>query len=106
MDLIREPNRSDQLITTDPTSAVAGPPFLPPTPARRASYHATPKSDSKLEFDWIRDLGSQHRVAPMGVTSDRWTTSSLVVPPRGPVAMLAWNEEREVNVSQPEASYN
>ena len=94
IDLIREPNRSGQLTTTDPRSAVAGFPFLPPTPDQRASYHTIPKGDSALELPWVPDLSSPHRVAPIEVTADRWTTSSLVVPPMVPLAMPTWNEER------------
>ena len=107
MGLILEPNRSDEPTTTNPTSAVADFLFLPPSPGQRASYHTTPKGNSTLESPWVPDLGSLHCVAPVEVTADRWsTTSSLVVPSMDPLAMPAWNEEREVRVSQPEASYN
>ena len=105
--LIGEPNRSDKLTTTDPTSAVAGSRFLPPTSAQRASYHTTLTGNSALEFAWVPDLGSLHHLAPIELTADRWsTTSSLVVPSMDLLDMPAWNEEREVKVPQPEASYS
>ena len=107
MGLIEEPNRLHEPITTNPTSAVADFSFLPPTPGQRASNHTTLMGNSTLESPWIPDLGSLDSMAPIEVTADRWTTtSSLVVPSMDPLAMLAWNEAREVKVSQPEASYN
>ena len=99
-----EPNRSDQLTTTDPTSAVAGFHFLPPTPAQ---HHTIPKADSTLEFTWVPDLDSLHRMAPIEVTSNRWSTSpSLIFPSMDPLATSAWNEEKKVKVPQPETSFN
>ena len=105
-DLIGEPNRFDELTTTDPMSAVAGFQFLPPTPAQRASYHTVPKADSALELSWVPDLGSLHPVAPIELTADRSSAaSSLVFPSVHPLDMMVWNQEIEVKVPQPEASY-
>ena len=100
-------NRSDELTTMDPTSAVAGLRFLLPTPAQRASYRTAAEDDSTLGFPWDLDLGSLHRVAPIEVTADRWSTiPDLDFLSMDPLAMPAWDEAREVKVSQPEASYN
>ena len=105
IDLIEDPNRLDAPTTTDPIPAVAGFRILPPIPARRASFHAIPIGDSTLEFSWAPDLGSLHPVAPIELTPDRWSTSSsLVCPSMDPLAMLVWNEGREVKIPQPEAS--
>ena len=102
------PNRpSDELTTTDPTSAVAGFQFLSPMPAQRASYYTIPTGDSALEFSWVPDLGSLHPVAPIELNADRWsTTSGLVFPSMDILAMQAWDEGREVKAPQPEASYS
>ena len=65
------------------------------------------EGDSTTEYPWDLDLGSLHPVAPMEAIADRWvTTSSLVFPSTDPLAMREWNEVREVNVPQPEASYS
>ena len=102
-----EPNRFDQLTTTDPTSAVPGSRFLPPTSAQRASYHTTLTGDSALEFAWVPDLGSLHHLAPIELTADRSSAASnLVFPSVHPLDMSVWNEEREVKVPQPEATYS
>ena len=107
VDLIGNPNRPDEVTATDHTFAVAGFRFLPPTPAQRASYHTTPKDDSTLEFLRVPDLGSLHRVAPIEVTANRWSTiPNLDFLSMDPLAMPGWNEEREVKVPQLEASYN
>ena len=91
----------------DAMSAAASFQFLPPTPAQRASYHTAPKVDSTLEFSWVPNLGSLHPVAPIELTADRSSTTSLLVfPPMDPLDMPVWNEEREVKVPQPEASYS
>ena len=59
------------------------------------------------DYLWDPVLGSLRPVAPIKGTTDRWsTTSSLVFPSMDPLAMPAWNEEREVKVLQPEASYS
>ena len=102
-----DPNRSDGLTTTDPTSAVAGFRFLPPTPAQRTSYHTASKGDSAIEFSWVPDLGSVHPMALIELTAGRCsTTSSLIFPSVHPLDMPVWNEGREVKVPQPEASYS
>ena len=104
IDLIGEPNRSDELTTMDPVSAAAGFQSLPPTPPQRASYHTIPKGDSTLGFSWVPNLGFLHPVAPIELTADRWSTnSSLVFPPMNPLDIPVWNEEREVKVLQLEA---
>ena len=101
-----DPNRSDELTTTDPASVVAGFRFLPPTPAQSASYHTLPKGDSTLEFSWDPALGFLHPMAPTH-TADKWSTpSTLVFPTMDPLAMPVWNEEREVKVPQIEQSYS
>ena len=73
------PSRSDQLATTDPTSSVAGFPTL--------------------DFPWVPDLDSLHRMASSEVIADRWSNNpGLVFPSMDPLAMPEWNEEREVKV--------
>ena len=105
--LIGDPNRSDELTTTDPTSTVAGFRFLPSTPAQSASYHTIPNGDSTLESSWVSVLGSLHPVAPIEVNADGWsTTSGLVFPSMDLLDMPAWDEGREVKVPRPEASYS
>ena len=60
-----------------------------------------------LEFPWDLDLGSLRRVAPIEVTADSWSTIPILdFLSMDPLAMPAWNEEREVNVPQTEASDN
>ena len=100
------PNRSDELTTTDPGSAVADFRSLPPTLAQSASYHTLPMGDSTLELSWVPDLDFLHPVAPTHA-ADRWNTaSSFVVPLMDPLSMPVWNEENEVRVPQPEESYS
>ena len=101
------PSRSDELTTTDPTSAVVDRRFHPPTPVQGAPSHTTPQGDSTLELSWDPDQGFLHREAPIEVTADRWDTIlDLDFLSMDPSAMPAWNEVREVKVPQPEASYN
>ena len=93
---------SDELTIIDPMSIFR---FLPPMTTQRALDHTIPESDSTLGYPCDLDMGSLHPVAPKEVTADRWhTMSSLVFPSMGPLAMPAWNEEREVWVPQPKAS--
>ena len=100
-------HNSDELAKIDPMCVVAGFPFLPPTATERPSDHTMSEVDSTLGFPWGPDLGPLHPVAAMGVTADKWSTdSSLVFPSMDPVAKPACNEEIEVKVPQPEASYN
>jgi hypothetical protein len=89
-----------------PMSIVAGFQFLPPTPAQRASHHTMPEGDSTLEYPLGSGPGFPASRGSDGGHRDRWsTTSSLVFPSMDPLAMPAWDEEREVKVPQPEASY-
>ena len=101
--LIGEPNRSDELTTMDVMSTIAGFQSLPPTPPQRALYHTVPKGDSKLEFSWVPDLGFLHRMVPIELAVDRWSTTSS--PPMNLLDVPVWNEEREVKIPQPEASH-
>ena len=91
------PNRSDELTTTDPGSAVADFRSLPPTLAQSASHHTLPMGDSTLELSWVPDLDFLHPVAPTHAAS------GLVFP--SAVDMPVWNEERVVKVPQLEATY-
>jgi len=97
-------HNSNELAVIDPMSIVAGFHFPPPTATQRASM---PEGDSTIEYYCDMGPSSLHPVAPIEVTADRWsTTSSRVFPSMDPLAMLAWGEEREVRVPQPEASNN
>jgi len=97
-------HNSNQLAAIDPMSILAGFQFPPPTATQRAS---TLEENSTIEYSCDMGPSSLHPVAPIEVTADRWgTTSSRVFPSMGPLAMLAWDEEREVRVPQPEASNN
>jgi len=94
---------SDELTTIDPMSIFQ---VLPPTATQRASDHTIPEGGSTLEYHCDLGLGSLRPVAPKAVTVDRWsTTSGLVFTSMDPLAMPAWNEEREVWVPQPKASF-
>ena len=85
----------------DAMSAAADFQFLPPTPAQRASYHTAPNGDSTLEFSWVPDLGSLHPVAPIELTADRSSTTSLLVfPPMDPLDVPVWNEVKVPNQSR------
>jgi len=102
-------HNSDELAAIDPMSPMANLQFLPPTATQRASDHMVPAGDSTLESSCDLGLGSLQPVAPKEVTVDRWgTTLSLVSPSisMDPLAVPAWNEEREVRLPRPEASYN
>jgi len=100
-------HNSNELAAIDPMSIVANFQFLPPTATQRASDHTMPACNSALEYSCDADLGSLHPVAPKEVTADRWSTTSSIVPPSmDPLAVPAWNEEREVRLPQPGASYN
>ena len=97
-------HNSDELAAIDPMSILAGFQFPPTTATQRASK---PEGDSTIEYSCDMCPSSPHPVAPIEVTADRWsTTSSRVFPSMEPLAMLAWDEEREVRVPQPEASNN
>ena len=98
IDLIGEPDRSDQPTTADPTSVAAGFPFLQPTPAQRVTYHTIPRADSIFGLPLVPDLGSLHCEDLIEIPADRWDTTSSAFPSMDPFAMLAWNEEREVKV--------
>jgi len=85
---------SDELTMIDPMSNFQ---VLPPTATQRASDHTIPEGGSTLEYLCGLGLGSLHPVAPKAVTVDRCsTTSGLVFTSMDPLAMPAWNEEREV----------
>jgi len=100
-------HNSDELAAIDPMSLVANFQFLPPTATQRASDHTMSAGNSTFESSRDLGVGSLHPVAPKEVTADRWgTTSSIVSPSMDPLAVPAWNEEREVRLPQPEASYN
>jgi len=104
----REHN-SDELAAIDPMSPVANLQLLPPMATQRASGHMMPASDSTLEYSCDLGLASLRPIAPKEVTADRWGTTLSLVPPSismDPLAVPAWNEEREVRLPQPEASYN
>jgi len=95
---------SNELAAIDPMFIVAGFQFPPPTGTQRA-----PMPEGSPTIAYSCDVGPSflHPVAPIGVTADGWsTTSSRVFPSMDPLAMLAWGEEREVRVPQPEASNN
>jgi len=100
-------HNSDELAAIDPMSLVANFHFLPPTATQRASDHTMSAGDSTLESSCDLGVGSLHPVAPKVVAADRWsTTSSLISPSIDPLAVRAWNEESEVRLPQPGASYN
>jgi len=100
-------HNSDELAVIDPMSLVANFQFPPPTATQRASDHTMPAGDSALGSFCDLGVGSLHPVAPKEVTADRWSTaSSLVSPSMDPLAVPAWDEEREVRLPQPEASYS
>jgi len=64
-----------------------------------------PEDNPTLEYPCDPGLGSLRSVAPNKVTADRWdTTSGHVFPSMDPLAMSAWNAEREVWVPQPKVS--
>jgi len=95
---------SDELAAIDPMSILAGFQFPPPTATQRASM---PEGNSIIEYSCDVGPSSLHPVAPIEATTERWsTTSSRVFPSMDPLAMLAWDEEREVRVPRPEASNN
>ena len=95
---------SNELAAIDPMSILAGFQFPPPTATQRASM---PEGNSIIEYSCDVGPSSLHPVAPIEATTERWsTTSSRVFPSMDPLAMLAWGEEREVRVPQPEASNN
>jgi len=102
-------HNSDELAAIDPMFPVANLQFLPPMATQRASDHMMPASDSTLEYSCDLGLGSLRPVAPKEVTADRWSTTLGLVSPSismDPLAAPAWNEEREVRLPRPEASYN
>jgi len=100
-------HNSDELAAIDPMSLVANFQFLPPTAIQRASDHTMPAGDSTLGSSSDLGVGSLHPMAPKEATADRWsTTSSIVCPSMGPLAVPAWNEEREVRLPQSGANYN
>ena len=102
-------HNSDELAAIDPMSPVANLQFLPPMATQRASGHMMPAGDSTFESSCDRGLGSLHPVAPKEVTADRWSTTLSLVSPAismDPLAVPAWNEEREVRLPRPEASCN
>ena len=100
-------HNSDELAAIDPMSLVANFQFLPPTATQRASDHTMPAGDPTLGSSCDLDVGSLHPVAPKEVTADRWNTaSSLVSPSMDPLAVPAWNENRDVRLPQPGASYS
>jgi len=97
-------HNSDELAAIDPMS-----PVPPPMATQRASDHMVPASGSTLEYSCDLGLGSLGPVAPKEVTADRWSTTLSLVSPSismDPLAVPAWNEEREVRLPRPEASYN
>ena len=100
-------HNSDELAAIDPMSLGVNFQFLPPTATQRAPDHTMPAGDSTLGSSCDLGVGSLHPMAPKEVTADRWsTTSSLVSTSMDPLAVPTWNEEREVRLPQPGASYN
>jgi hypothetical protein len=92
---------SNELTTMGPMSIVAGFQILPPMATQGASDHTIPEGDSTLEFPWVPGLGSWCPVAPIQVTADRRSATSM-----DPLAAAAWSEEIEVKVPQPEAGHS